>query len=207
MAVSQLVFVQEADVVLLPDSLSKLCAALADLGVVSASCQTVYNPEKSLLRVLSFLGRERNAGTISNNAALFQADIIRRYPYLKTGSPFVACAERNRRIRKDGHKTTIVASALAIHDFEGLMFELEYYRQKGFQRMAAINKPTPAEIPSLLLQEAKWIHEWIRHRGRTRLSSLERLQAYLLLIPICLAHVPGMLDACNRKQQTGDRFR
>lgn len=212
-----LVAVLEADCVPRPDCLSRLVATLMAHPQVSAvSARTVYRgaDQNMLRRCLSFMGRGRlelahlgEVPFISSNAHLMRTDVARQFPLPELASPFVAAERRHAALRQAGHRFMFDPAAVNVHEFEGIEFELEYRRQKGFQQMERKNSKSLLQI--LPLAGRTWL-QLLAHvlgRGRRELRPHDLPLALALCFALPMCEIVGMVDSVRGRPNTGVRFR
>jgi hypothetical protein len=212
-AKSSLIAVFEADSPPDPNCLYQLCKSLSgSKNTAACSAKTIYqnHDRSSLHRCLCFLGRgqvEPYKHGASNNAALFYASVAKSFPYPKIESPFIAAAERNASLCEAGYKFVFNFNAISVHEFEGFGFEVEYRRQKGFQKMMGFRSNLLRRIPWIVYTTCFNMCKAVRTASRKRLRPTDRPLALALCFILPLLEVPGMLNAVNGKTNTGTRFR
>ena len=207
----------EADSEPKPCCISLMVDALStrpEFGAVSA--RTLYRGSDagSLARALTFLGRgtlepveltENNF--LSNNAALLRNQVAKRFPYPSGGSAFVTAEKRNRRMRQAGVRFLMEPAAVVIHEFEGLGFELEYRRQKGYQRMERRNRKSLSSVPALAARSGLNLAQHVRRRGAKELKAGDFAVALVASLILPILEIPGMIDSIRGLPTTGRRFR
>jgi hypothetical protein len=216
-ASGELVAVFEVDCEPLPDCLSRLVdTLLAHPQVVAASPRTVYRgaDRSSLRRCLGFMGRGRlqlGAGGeglyLSNNAQLMRAAVARDFPLPELGSPFVSAQRRHASLRRAGKRFIFDPDAVNVHEFEGVAFEFEYRRQKGFQSMEQQRVKSTLKVVPVVARTGLSMFRDVLARGRRELRprDLPLALGLSLLLPFC--EIGGMLDSVRGRPNTGRRFR
>lgn len=214
---SDLVAVFEADCVPRPDCLSRPVATLLAHPEVSAvSARTVYRgaEHSALRRCFSFMGRGRlelarlgEVPFISNNAQLMRADVARRFPLPELASPFVSAECRHAALRLAGQRFMFEPAAVNVHEFDGIEFELEHRRQRGFQLMERQHSKSLLKVLPLLGRTWLQLLAHVLGRGRRELSPPDLPLALALgfVLPIC--EIGGMIDAVRGRPTSGRRFR
>lgn len=155
---SALIAVLETDVTPDPGWLGRLyrrAMQAPDFDVFTA--RTNYGLDTMWRRVCSVLdrtfddcGKSGPSQHISNHAALYRAEVLKRYPYPAAPSPFVAARLRNTDIAREGRKTFFEYDAVTQHDVGGFGFIFDFRRNNGYAEIACSKKPGWMLIPRRL---------------------------------------------------------
>lgn len=200
------VAVVEADCVPDPAWLRVLVSALREhpeCCVVSG--RTSYGDESSYHRVLGLLDRSfddwmhpGSTDQISNNGAIFRRDVLLRFEYPDSASPFSSARVRMEQMRAAGLRFWFEPAAGMHHAIGGFGFIRDFRRHTGFNAMAAVPDPGPSDVPSLWCRRRLFeSRNMLRCRSRIRWFDLPLL---LLIAPLAsLLEIPGMLDAINER--------
>lgn len=133
----------EADALPEPSWLSHLLKAASnnpEYDIISG--RTYYGDQSSWQRALNLLDRsfddKSHSGPgdhISNNGALYKTEMLKKFPYPETESPFVSARRRNFKIMRAGHKVYFERAALMRHAIGGFDFVMDFRRHTGFSDM------------------------------------------------------------------------
>lgn len=197
------VAVLEADAAPEPDWLKSLLdAAATNPGYDVFTGRTYYGAESSWKRTLNLLdrsfddhGHSRATLHISNNAALYRTEMLRRFPYPEADSPFLSSRMRNYLIFQAGHRAYFERKALSRHAIGGLDFVMDYRKHTGFADMLRGGTPSIGQIPVRLAQR---IREELGCIMRVHRDYLRWYDWPLVLALFCFARIPeavGMITA------------
>ncbi|RZU02404.1 glycosyltransferase [Rivibacter subsaxonicus] len=213
----ELVAVFEADCVPLPDCLSRLVATLLQYPHISGvSARTVYRgaDRSSLRRCLGFMGRGQQqidrlgeVPFVSSDAQLVRTEVARQFPLQELPSPFISAQRRNVALREAGHRLMYDPQAINIHEFDGVGFELEYRRQKGFQAMERQSSKSLSKVLPLAARNSRRLLGHLRSSGHRELKPLDTPLALTLSLLLPVLEIGGMLDSLRGRDTTGQRFR
>lgn len=141
-ATEDLLVVVEADCIPKPGCLAQLYAKYrVDKNVSAVTGLTIYEPTSSLRRVSSLYDRayleetENNGDAvhISNNGALYEKELLLKFPYEEHASPFITGHKRQIDMKKDGIRFGLNRQAILYHAFDGWPFLFDLRKNKGFQ--------------------------------------------------------------------------
>lgn len=148
----------EADALPEPDWLRQLydqAQRHPDIAVFSG--RTFYGEETMWRRALGLIDRSYDdAGApgesvhISNNGALYRADVLKAFPYPDAATPFLSSRRRNKKILAAGHKCYSERAARTRHAVGGLSFLWDVHQHTGYSAMMMRAKPGWLAIPRVL---------------------------------------------------------
>ena len=183
--------------------LSSLCKTLksnSEIDVISG--KTSYGDETTYKRVLTLMDRSFDhlgaAGFtkhISNNGAIYKRDVLLKYPYADTSSPFLSARIRNKKMREEGVKFYFDPQGILIHAIGGWGFICDFRRHTGFSDMMTYDKKSVSRIPFLL-----WRRFVAELRDSLRLGP-KALRFYdwplwfVLTLIVPFLQISGMMDA------------
>ena len=141
-ATQDLLAVVEADCIAKPRWLLGLYVRyLEDMDVGAVSGLTMYEPTSVFRRVSSLYDRafieetfhNGDAIHISNNGALYEKDLLSRFPYPEDTSPFISAHKRSISIIDAEIRCSLTKEAIQYHAFDGWSFIVDVRKNKGFQ--------------------------------------------------------------------------
>ena len=134
-----------------------------------------------------------------------RTEVARQFPLPELASPFIAAQRRHAALRQAGHRFMFEPQAISVHEFDGVGFELEYRRQKGFQAMER-------QSPKSLLKVLPLARNCLRllghlfSSGHRELKPLDMPVALTLSLLLPVFEIGGMLDSVRGRDTTGHRF-
>jgi hypothetical protein len=171
------------------------------------SGRTHYGTESSWRRVLNLLdrsshdlGRSAETTKISNNSALYKTDVLKRFPYPKAGTPFLAARYRNRQIIASGERCFFERRALARHAVGGLRFVVDYRRNSAYSDAMMLKRRTWFALPILLWRR---LRSSIRAAARLGTEYLRWYDWPLWLVMAVAVRVPetiGIAEAVRKAE-------
>ena len=202
-----LVGVVEADCLPKPSWVRHLRAVLhSQLEIDIASGRTIYGTDTSYQRVLTVLDRAYDdcAGSgpsraISNNGALFRREVLERFPYPDSASPFESSRVRNESIWQAGHRSWSEADAVMIHAIGGYDFIRDFRRNTGYADMQTEARRSLGLIPRLLARRARYELMHALRVGPTRLRLHDWPLLALAWAAVRPLEIPGMIDAVQSR--------
>lgn len=199
----KLVALMEADCIPDPGWLRKLVVTLNNYPEISVvSGRTTYGNNTMIERCLSLLHRGFSdlgysglTKHISNNGALYRREVLERFPYPETITPFLSSWRRKNRIKKDGHLLFFERSAGMIHALEGWRFIVDLHRNRGYAAMMIDSQTAYSKIPWLLIKSLLTECSSLYRLGKKYLHYYDLLPALALMVILPFLEIPGMLDA------------
>lgn len=126
------------------------------------SGRTHYGDETAWRRALNLMdrsfddrGQSGPSLHVSNNAALYRTEALKKYPYPDAATPFLSARLRLAQMQEGGLKFYSCREALTRHAVGGLSFVNDVRRNAGFSDMKLLRKPGGAHIPGLALRRIK----------------------------------------------------
>ncbi len=157
------VAVFEADALPEPDWLRLVTEAARenpDYDIING--RTYYGEETSWRRALNLLdrsfddrGRSGESGHVSNNAALYRTETLKKFPYPPAATPFLSSRLRLEQMKAAGLKFYFRRDALTRHAIGGVSFVNDVRRNAGFSDMKMLHDPQAARIPGLAARRMK----------------------------------------------------
>jgi len=121
-ASGELIAILEADCIPAPDWLRHMVTALRGRpDCAAASGKTLYPGRSLFVRCLTLLDRSVYPGgsgataSISNNNSIVRREVLDRYPYPASPSPFLSAALRWRAMQRDGLRYFFESQAIVYH--------------------------------------------------------------------------------------------
>ena len=196
------VAVLEADCIPSSNWLRLLLAAVRTDDLAVSSGRTSYGFHSTYRRVMSLLDRSWDdlgdsgeTNMISNNGAVYRRSILERFPYPDAVTPFLSAHERNKRIRRAGHRFYYERNAVMIHAIGGWSFVRDFHRNKGHQAMESCARKSFAAIPGLLVKRIRVALSNYRRLGAQYLSWYDWPFAVVMLFTSRIPELVGMIDA------------
>lgn len=87
---------------------------------------------------------------ISNNGALYRADVLKAFPYPDAATPFLSSRRRNKKILGAGHQCFSERMARTRHAVGGAGFLWDVHQHAGYSVMMMRDKPGWFAIPRVL---------------------------------------------------------
>ncbi|MEM9810263.1 MAG: glycosyltransferase [Pseudomonadota bacterium] len=210
------VAVFEADAVPEPGwmaAITEAAASKTDYSVFGG--RTYYGEDSSWHRALNLLdrsfddrGQNGPCGHISNNAALYKTDMLKRHPYPKAATPFASARLRNKAIFDEGHRAYMVRDAKTRHAIGDLSFVWDVHRNTGFSDVAERSSFHALQIPLIL---ASRVRNDIKKAAALGSDYLKIQDWPLWMALLAFVRVPqtrGMIEALRKSSElSGSAYR
>nr|MCH9698331.1 glycosyltransferase [Gammaproteobacteria bacterium] len=155
------VAVIESDCIPSENWLRLLLAALtSNEDYVVSSGRTFYGDDTPYHRILNVLhrswddlGKSGRTSRISNNGAIYQREILEKFMYPDSATPYLSAELRNRQIQKAGYQFYFERNATMKHAIGGLHFIWDFQRNKGHQSISVNRNHNIIIMPFLLLKK------------------------------------------------------
>lgn len=182
--------------------------------VSAVSGRTIYGTRTMWQRCLSLLDRGYmdlgHAGRIhqiSNNSALFRRELLEKFPYPKSGSPFISAFLRLQAINHSDQVLFFEPRAVVFHAFS-LSLENDLRKNRGFMQMTLAPTQQVSTILKIAIKNFWSEVGTCKRLGRTYLRLFDWPITFLLLLGLRFLEIPGMIDALRKKQVvTGTAYR
>ncbi|MBD1872387.1 glycosyltransferase [Nodosilinea sp. FACHB-131] len=178
-----------------------------DIAVVSG--RTSYGDETMYKRVMSLLdrswddyGKPSYTPIISNNGALYKREVLEKFPYPETITPFLSATLRNNQIRDAGYKFYFEPEAVMRHAIGGLNFVADVRRNKGYSALKYLGYGTGYGAMIRVMT-----HRWRDHifcfvkKGFKYLKPQDWPLAILMIFIVPFFEIPGMIDAIKQVKE------
>lgn len=203
---SRYVAVLESDCIPSNNWLRLLLEALTiNEDYVVSSGRTLYGEDTPYQRILNVLhrswddlGKSGRTSKISNNGAIYQRDILERFPYPDSATPYLSAELRNRQIQQAGHQFYFERNATMKHAIGGLQFIWDFQRNKGHQAISVNNNLNITIMPVLLLKKTYRDFKNCFRRGKEYLRWLDWLLLPIIMILEVIPYLVGMSDAIRK---------
>ena len=198
----EFIAVLESDCQPSPNWLRLLLDAVRKNSWAVSSALCIYGDATGFQRVLSLLdrswrdlGQSGEAKGISNNGAIYQREVLKKYPYPDAVTPFLAAQERNTLILQSGYRAYFERDATMTHALGGWRFIWDLHRNKGHQIMASSEQQSFSVIPKLLFRKTRGDLRNCRRVGNDYLNYYDWPLYALLMLVTLLPKYLGMTDA------------
>jgi hypothetical protein len=208
-AKAELVAVLDADCLPNDAWLRVLVTVLRERPDVSAvSGRTHYGEETSYRRALSLvdrsfddLGRPGLTPRVSTNAALYRRDLLARFPYPDSATPFESAMRRMHAMARAGDVRFFFEPAAVVrHALGGWHSVRDFRRHIGYIDMMGDPGRSLRSIPPLLWQRLSFHGRDCLRLGPSYLRWYDWPLAAAFLAATPFLQVPGMLDAWRGRE-------
>jgi hypothetical protein len=176
--------------------------------------RTTYGDETMLKRVCGVLdrifddmGAPCETVHLSANGAVYRREILLAHPSPATGNTFIAGRSRVVAMRREGVRFYFDPEAVLIHEFDGLKFFQDFWRQNGYSDMMFHGDKSVWAMPGLLKKRWKLQLRDIRRMGPRYLRPLDWPLLVVLFLQLRFYLICGMYDALRGEGLSGSSFR
>ncbi len=207
--------VLESDCVPSKNWLRLLLEVIVNKGCVVASGRTYYGEETAYRRIMNLLhrslddhGRSCETRHISNNGAVYKREILEKFPYPDSVTPYISAQIRNAQIRQEDHRFYFERAVTMRHEIGGWSFIWDSQRNKGHQKMSFCHHHTFSVMPKLLVSKLKRNVKSCRRFGKEYLRWYDWLLLPFFMLAEFVPFFVGMVDVLNNvKSIPGSAYR